>query len=273
MSAAAAWLAALRHFTCASPLLSVCCVPCCAGRPHAYPSAGHQRRSSGQPGGRSSSRGGICAAARLCGLLAALQTGQQWRRGQQKRECQQEQLLPACIPAAPAAQFTGSLDGCCMSCCALLSHPPSAVQAALLAMSTGKEFTIQVQPVASSYSIDVSGYAEAAASKGDSCASGAQLTQPPVLTLMLRPAGVEPLRQDQPQPGECLPSTGSSHCCMAGRPSRCCPGLAMRTSRAAPGGSSVATQPCPNHSSLLLPPSPFPAQASLHGYAAAAAGT
>lgn len=138
-----------------------------------------------------------------------------------RNSCFRHAYLPHLLPC--------SLGGCCMSSCARLSHPASAPQAALLAMSTGKEFTIQVQPVASSYSIDVSGYAEAAASKGDTCTNGSQPPQPTVLTLLFRPAGVEPLRQDQPEAGECLHSNSASQCCMPGRPSRRLPCMAVRT--------------------------------------------
>ncbi|PRW44843.1 prolyl endopeptidase-like isoform A [Chlorella sorokiniana] len=72
--------------------------------------------------------------------------------------------------------------------------------AALLAMATGKEFSIQVQPVASSYSTDVGGYGSNGAASSPR-SDGANGNQPPVLTLLFRPTGVEALRHYQPHIG------------------------------------------------------------------------
>ena len=76
-----------------------------------------------------------------------------------------------------------------LACCS------PAVQAALLAMASGHEFSIQVRPVPSQYSEAVGGYGAGGSGNGSS-------QPPPVLTILFRPAGMEPLRQGQPEIGE-----------------------------------------------------------------------
>lgn len=68
-------------------------------------------------------------------------------------------------------------------------------------MATGKEFSIQVQPVASSYSREVGGYSGGDGKRGSNSGGKNGGQPPPVLTMLFRPAGVEPLRHAQPQIG------------------------------------------------------------------------
>lgn len=97
---------------------------------------------------------------------------------------------PTCVHALPPAP--NALPPHCV-----LALP--APQAALLAMASGKEFTIRVQALESQYRAAVAGYgphcadADAGEESGPPC--------PMVLTILFRPAGPEPLRAGQPQIG------------------------------------------------------------------------